>query len=307
MNDRGIGSKSLNEFLASNPDHRVYDYSSLELADQCLRKYKYKYVDGLEDKVGIEAEFSKHLIHPVIGLAYTMTYEQFHDMRARSTFWSPHWKRFQESGARPVTMKQEMYKLELAQRLVNQFCGAYSGDFLMYELVAVEQLYWRILPALKNAVWVAKPDLMLRRRGDGHELTAEIKVSSWPFNSGLNAMDRQILSQAWATGVPLQMKIFLQIGLGREPEHQAQREIKPPDEQLLTEWLDEVQFSVGVLQDAYKSDIWPKRAPRSCTDFNKPCQYLDVCPLSSNRTIILDTMPKANPLEYLDLAERPQL
>lgn len=301
MDDRGKGADSLKHFMSENSDHKLYDYSSLELADQCLRKYKYKYVDGVADQTGIEAEFSKNLIHPVIGLAYTMSYERFHDMRQNRRFWEPMWAKFQGSGVRAATSRQAVYTLDMAQRLVNAFCTAYPIESEEYSLEGIEQLYWRVLPGLKCAVWVAKPDLMLRRRGDQRQVAAEIKVSSWPFNRSLNIMDRQLLSQAWVSDSAINMKIFLQIVLEREKliNLEAQREVKPTDPEMMAEWLDETQFSVGVLQDAQRSDIWPKRAPRSCMDFNKPCAYIHICPLGSSKRMVMAGFAKREPFDYL--------
>ena len=302
--DRGIGAESLKAFLKDNTDFRVYDFSSLELADQCLRKYKYRYIDHVEDKTGIEAAFSSCIIHPAIGASYERPYNEFQRVIVDSKWWQPMWKAFQGSGVRAVTSKQERaYRLEVAQRIVRLFCDMFPSESELYKLQGTEVVYWRVLPGLKNAVWVAKPDLMLTRRVDDLSMSGEIKVSTWDFNRSLNVMDRQILSQAWTTGVKWQMKIFCQIVMDRNEfsDVRISREVKQPEESLLAEWLDEVQFSVGVIQDAGASDIWPKRAPRSCHDFNRPCAFVDICPLGSAKDLILDNMPKSNPWSYLGI------
>ena len=302
--DSGVGIDTLKAFLKENPDFKVYDFSSVELADQCLRKYKYRYIDHVEDKTGIEAAFSNYIIHPALGASYEKPYSEFVKQCADAKWWQPLWKNFQNSGVRPVTSKQERaYRLEVAQRIIRVFSDSYPSEFELYKLIGVELVYWRVLPGLKNAVWVAKPDLMITRRVDDLPMSGEIKVSTWDFNRNLNVMDRQILSQAWATGVKWQMKIFCQIVMDRNEFYEVRinREIKQPEDSLMAEWLDEIQFSVGVLQDAAASDIWPKRAPRSCHDFNKPCAFIDICPLGNAKDLILDNMPKSNPWKYLGL------
>jgi hypothetical protein len=313
--EHGIGVKSLQEFMQANPGHEIYDFSSLELADQCLRKYSYKYIDHVDSSelASPSAEFSKCIIHPMAVDFFRMETHDFTSVTRTGEYWRPLFEAWARTTHANLTPKyQAAYTIDAAQIAARNLMDQVGTERLRYHYLSHEQVYWRVLPDLDNAIWVAKPDVMLTRDLDGAEISVEVKQSLYPFNAQLNNFDRQLLSQAWVTGVPAQLRLFMQFcvrpasrssthfGLDGVDVYFSHNDF---DTGLMQEWLAETQFSVETIQRAKKSGIWTKRAPRACNDFNHQCIWLSNggCAMGPVRSFLIEGMNKINPLEYLGL------
>jgi len=313
--EHGIGIQSLRDFMRNNLNYEVYDFSSLELADQCLRKYRYKYVDNVDstELASPSAEFSKQVIHPMVVDFFKMEVAAFNRATQTSEYWRPLFENWAQVTYPTLTAKDQVaYTLDTARMASRSLWEQMSNEKATHKYLSHEQVYWRVLPDVANAIWVAKPDVMLTRDLDGAEISVEVKQSLYDFNAQLNNFDRQLLSQAWVTGAPAQLRIFIHLNLrpaSRGSSHFVLDAVdiymsrNDFDTGLMQEWLDEIQFSVETIQRAKKSGTWPKRAPRACNDFNRPCIWLTNggCAMGPVRSFLIEGMNKINPLEYLGL------
>jgi len=305
MTNNGNGIDSLKAFLKDNPSYDIYDYSQIELADQCLRKYSFRYIHSMAFPEGIEAAFSSKIIHPMIGRIFQQT-------NALPQPTSKDWLEWLNGYSiairnQPITNKQKnIYTIETAKVIYERISTRRYGNFVDIDpkCTKPEVLYWRVLPDIKNAVWIAKPDLIIEDPKINWRATVEAKVSTFAPNHELNPFDRQLLSQAWTTQLNLQVRLFNLILLSESNQIQQincyiQNNIV--DAGLLNEWLEEIQFAVMVIQQAKASNVFPKRSPRACMDFGKPCPMAEFCTIGPGRQLLMDTRPKANPFEYLGL------
>ena len=322
----GAGKDSLTTFLKDNSDFRVYDYSQLRVWFQCHAKYNAVYRHHIPDPAGIAAAYSEHVTHP-------MTVAWFSERPAppdapwdrmlllKIPDWIKAFKRAIHEGSttgrmRASTADLHLYSATTAEKLAYGLTRSFNtlpAD--VYELLDSEKIRWITLPDVPNAIWIAKPDAVLRRREDGAIGTVETKMSKYDFNSDMVSFDGQLLSQAYTTKAEFQFKLFFHAWVVNSRVVKSLAKSGPPsvnvelhmnlkqvDTTLLSEWLDETQTVISHIQHADKTNVWPKNAPGACHDFNRPCLMIDICALGKGlRSFALENVEKANPLDYLGL------
>lgn len=312
MNECGMGIESLKLFLADNPIYEVYDYSQLDAFGLCNRKYSYRYVHYVDDPVGAGATYSSKVLHPLVG--------DFYSNPRNPPQIDQYWLNFAATNLVFTGSDQLIYTKQATIDMCNVLYVERNGDAELYNYVNHEQVYWKVLPDVPNAVWLAKPDVMLERRTDGKKVSVEVKQSKYTYNRNLLAFDQQVLSQAYVTNAKLQLKLFFQYDLNRAPRVSGTGRANAlftdsshwvtirltasqsiPDAELLQEWLAETQVTVERIQRAKATNIWPKKAPTACHAYNKPCAMSDLCAVGSAREFALKHAEKVNPLEYLGL------
>lgn len=172
-------------------------------------------------------------------------------------------------------------------------------------LSIVKSYFREIMP---QVLWLSKPDLVLRRRGDNDLVTLDFKHSVWEFNRSLLAFDRQFVGQAYAAGSKWMIKTFIHTNLPRPGVRAAaatidiHRNIEPVDGQLYTEWLEETKLMLEPVLEARRRNVFPKRAPRACSDYNHPCPFHELCDVGKIvGQLLIETREKDNPLKYLGM------
>lgn len=350
---RGVGVESLKAYLADNPESHVYDFSQVQAWEQCGQKYAYKYIHNIPSVQGVNAAYSSHVMHPNVALFFELGSDNYwatvgRDIKGK--WWQDCYTKYRDVLESHDTILNDkemtLFTIDSAITAMYQLNErAIDYDFRgYYRYINTETVYWRVLPNLKNAVWVSKPDVMLQRRSDDINVPVEIKLSTWNINSHALPFDRQLLSQAWTSDAGVNLRLFfwfervysnkkpslkskakaaplnavdvvndlLRPGgirqVGSEPELtpsdiriHVYTHSQPPDRLLLDAWLVETEAVVADMQRARETEIYPKRAPRACHDFNHACEFIDMCPLGIGAKFLVDTMPKVNPLEYLGL------
>lgn len=333
---RGVGVESLKFYLRENPASKVYDFSQITAWEQCGQKYAYKYIDKIPDIQGVGAAYSSHVMHPSVALCFQLSGGSFWERNDDSVKWwldcnKNYHKALEHSDIIPNDKEMQLFTIENARKALNELLAQCRdmSIFHQYEYVNTETVYWRVMPGLKDAVWLSKPDVMLLRTNDRINAPVEVKVSAWNINMLPLAFDRQLLSQAWTSDAGINIRLFFwfekvykkapqaaikshkkdmtatEALVQPEPANDVRVRLHisntPPDRLLLEEWLVQVTSVVGEMQRARESEIYPKRAPRACHDFNHTCEFIDMCPLGVGAKYVTEGMPHVNPLEYLGL------
>jgi len=304
----GSDFKSLQTFLKEHPTYRLYDYSQLEAWDTCARKYQYVYRLELAVPDSISATFSEKLVHPFVAKFYQTLNEKPDTSWDSPEAYDDLWYAYQEYisnlvSVEPVSAKYAVvYTLDTLKSMIDVLKHQMKGDKGLLKWVNTESVYWRVLPGIENSVWLAKPDLVLAKP-DGKLVTVDIKMSLYDFHTNLSSFDRQFLSQAYAANSSYMMKLFFHIMQDTRNNIKKitlNRSIIAPEPDLMNEWLDEVRTTIKAIQDNDNSQIWPKRSPRSCWDFNHPCAFIELCNLGSGRLYMIDDWQKRSSTAYLE-------
>jgi hypothetical protein len=299
----GKGAKELLAFLAEHPDWIMIDHSRLERWEQCPRKYKYEYVDNMYRESSYDAEFG-NLLHKLLGEWYL-----------KGPSWNPDqsflnriWNQFLDvcyNAPSPQANRAAVFTLEHAMRAFAAYKERYAPDFETYDVVDSETLYFReIMPGV---LWVSKPDLILRRKGDQQLVTLDFKHSVWEFNRNLLSFDRQFVGQSFAAESKWMIKVFFHSqtplpGRTGAPVVRIYRDVEPADGELASEWLNETIMMIKPILEAKQTGVYPKRAPRACMDFNRLCQFAEICQIGKIAgQIMIDAREKTNPNDYLGM------
>lgn len=300
---QGRGANELKKFLDANPEYIIVDHSRLERWEQCPRKYKHEYVDQLERERSYDAEFGT-VLHKILGAWYLNGPTWIPSDR----FLNQIWTEFHDAvfaAAAPPANRNAVFTLDHALRAFQAYRDRYQPDFETYEVVDSETLYFReIIP---NVLWVSKPDLVLRRKGDQQLATLDFKHSVWEFNRNLLAFDRQFVGQAFAAQSQWMIKAFFHSqtpapGRSGSPTVRIYRENEPADGELTEEWLEETKLMLKPILEAKQTHVYPKRAPRACMDFNRPCPFAEICNVGKRAgQILIDAREKTNSNDYLGL------
>jgi hypothetical protein len=173
----------------------------------------------------------------------------------------------------------------------------------MYDFVAVEELYWSTIPGADDFVWFTIPDLTLERKTDRKLVTNDFKLSRWDIHAELNTFDRQFLGQAFGAKASFMMKSHIQLLTDpndRRPYDTAiTRTFEIVENDLMNEWMAELLQSLDEMRSAKKSQVYVKRAPRTCQDFNKPCTFIELCRIGPTREMLIPTWEHGDPMEYV--------
>lgn len=293
---QGRGKESLVAFLAEHPGWRVIDYSQLNLWEACARKYEYEHVKRLQRLEYAPPLFSTLLIHAPLSQWY-LTDGNYSPIASE---WHDKWQEFIGVVSAPLGPRQEgIYTLNNAVACFRAYCDRFRLDFTTYVVESSEEIYWRVLPGIDGVVWLAKPDLVLKRIADEAVVTNDFKFSAWDFQENLLEFDRQFLSQAYVTGAEFMMKNFIRAdNRGRV---MINREFEPVAVDQLEEWLLETCQNVRHMLNDIETGVYPKRAPGACYAYKRECEYKQLCTLGKSRGFAIDNLDTRNPLEYLGL------
>lgn len=298
----GVGVEALKRFIADHPDWLVIDHTQMEKWESCHRRYKYEYVDKLTRVSSYDAEFGA-MLHEML----SEWYEAHGKWHPTVGYMSELYDRFQQNcwnASPPPNNRMGVFTQQHAMTCFNEYTIRYTPDFQTYEVVTSEELYFRQIA--DRVLWLSKPDLVLRRIGDQQLVTLDFKHSVWDFNRSLLEFDRQFIGQAFAAQSKWMIKAFFHSQLprrvGEPPTVQIYRPTEPADGELVAEWIDETRAAVKPILEARDTGVYQKRSPRACMDFNRLCEFHDLCVLGRNAAqIMIDSREKVNPNEYLGL------
>lgn len=292
---KGIGLPLLQQFLEERPEYRIYDYSSTTKFEECAARYRYVFEESLADLESRPALFSSCLIHPPLAFWYSHKGKPWNGRD-----WESAWALFTAKvGGIPATPRDALYTKDVAMQAVSAYTSRYTLDHSNYVFINTETVYWFVVPGVDNAVWVAKPDLVLARQ-DKELVTFDFKSSLYSFGMNLVDFDRQFLGQVYATGAKHMCKAFIQLPSAYNEGLRITRDVLPVDKQLLDEWLQDAQRLIKEIQGARSSKVWIKRAPEACTKYNRMCTFVDLCKLGKLRDSMFTTWKKATPFGYLE-------
>jgi hypothetical protein len=291
--------------MADHPDWLFIDHSQLERWEQCPRKYKYEYVDHLAKQTSWDTEFGTAL-HKLLSKWYLTGpnwYPNTNELRQI-------WDEFSETIASAAQPRQDRLPIFTVDHLTNcfsQYIDRYRPDFETYRVVSSEEVYFREIS--EGVIWLAKLDLLLERIGDGQLVNNDFKHSTWDFNRDLLAFDRQFVGQSFAADTKWMIKSFFHSALPRSRPGQAvrptiniYRPTEPADSELTTEWLEETRMMLKPILEARKTDVYPKRAPRACMDFNRLCEFSELCVIGRKAAkMLIEDRERVNSHDYLGL------
>mgnify|MGYP001562298737 CR=1 FL=1 len=296
---QGIGVKSLQRFLDehANPPWLVLDFTGMQLYDTCNRKYQYIREMKLPERKSVPMLYSSMIIHPILARWYTEN-GQFAPSEA---IWRRMWTSYIKAVNEPnvILGNSNIYSRIMAQNIFKQYIGQFALDIDTYKITAIETVYWKELPGVERTIFASKPDLVLTRLGDNALITADFKHSVWDSGEDIIPFDRQFLGQSWAAGSAYMMKNFILVT--RDGRIGISRTFKPAatDGDLIVEWLAETVATAQHVIESREREMWRKNAPKACNDFNRKCEFFDLCELGQLRHKVIENLPKVDPLKYL--------
>lgn len=283
------------QFIAENPDYLAISHSQIENFERCHRYWEYVSLKKLAIETTWPMRFSGDMLHP----AFSRWYKTGGKAKLNSVEWQLYWDKYMLAVANIPCPKSKalIYSREHARQIVQQYIEQYDKDFVMYEFLESEERRYRVLPGLK-VVYLSIPDLVLKRIGDDKIVVNDFKHSTWRINVGLDSFHRQLLGQAFVTGAEFLMKtnIYSDIKTTRDTGAIASCEITRPFDPVepdqMSEWIDEVCQTAEEMQHAIAKGVFVKHSPKGCFQFNKECEFKQLCSLGSARNYMIDTMPK---------------
>jgi hypothetical protein len=282
------------KFMSENPDYLVISHSQIEAWDQCQRKWHYTSMQKLATEVTWPMKFSGLMLHPAFSYWYLSNGKQI----MSSDEWQKCWTKYHDAvGSVPCPRgKQSIYSIQHASDIVSEYIAMFDKDFTMYNVIASEKKYYRILPNIK-AVYLSIPDLVLERVGDNKTVVNDFKHSTWDINSDLDVFDRQLLGQAFVCDAQFLMKTHIRSMAGSVRDDSPascaiNRQFDPVETDQLKEWIDETCQAADEILRAKSKSVYVKQAPKGCFAFNKKCEFKDLCSLGAARAYAIESWPK---------------
>ena len=302
---KGRGLESLVQFMNDHPSWIILDNSQNSDYGTCPEKFNYVYNTGVAGISSTAAEFGKWMVHEPFEWWYTHGMDRSNQISEQQ--WNEWWNAFANTIRGPAKPSDGVaYTLANAKTALHSYITTYHSDQGMYKVLRSEKVFWSTLPNLEGVVWLSKPDLVFETIASGQFMTVDIKSSIWDTNERLVPFDRQFVGQAYATGSTEMMKIFVHFELGGSGSNRrcnviTSRQRIKLDSNVLESWIKDTEHDAKAVLESYRTDVWPKRAPIACHQFNRLCEMYTLCENNGDE-MVLKGMHRANPLAYLGLS-----
>ena len=245
----------------------TWSHSQAEAFLSCPRRYFYRYGCDKKalDRVGVEANWSKSLVHPSLAALW-----------AGGGGWGEEqWERGEEdflSELEEGDKTHALYNLSSAQKLEKQY--EREVDREGFSLLAVEQFYR--FP-IGGGEMIVVPDLVLRDR-EGLLCTLDFKTSKYEKPELSLSYNSQMVGQAVAVAASyfLVDEITLSSTQKSGVRFSLQRhQVFVPDD-IKAQWKEEQAALISWRDSCQVSGVWPKRSS-SCYQYRQPCPFIRVC------------------------------
>ena len=244
----------------------TWSHSQAEAFLSCPRRYFYRYGCDKKalDRVGVEAIWSRSLVHPSLAALWD----------------GGRWGEEQWWGAGVDFLAEleegdkthSLYNLSSARKLEKQY--EREADREGFSVVGVEQSY-RFL--IGGGEMIVVPDLVLRDR-EGFPCTLDFKTSKYEKPELSLSYNSQMVGQA----VAVDSSYFLVDEITLSSTQKAgirfsiqRHQIFVPDD-IKTQWRAEQATLISWRDSCQESRIWPKRSS-SCYQYRQPCPFIRVC------------------------------
>ena len=248
-----------------------WSHTQFEKFTACPRRYYHYYVlDKKEqDKAGISAQFSRMLVHPLLGAIYEGRKWNDEEMGGYHAHFI--------SQVGEIARLQGQYGIGVLEQLRALYIKIVEADMEAYSTRIVEP---RLMVNVKGCIVVVKPDIVLQNRKNGfQDVPLDFKVSAYEQPKNSLPYNDQFVGQCIATGSDFYLCDNIKVT--KAGKVSRIREQVFVSLELKEEWFDEQAVMIATRNAALGSNVWPKHS-QNCYQFNQPCPFIVNC--STGRT-----------------------